>query len=257
MKLTKQDAKAHQHAVELLKKGRLSEDERWFVLEHWQAGGQHVNTLEAAYFTPVGLARDFSIEVGDGSLIDLCAGIGTLAFCATRNWGPPRRIVCVDVNPHYVEVGRKILPDATWLCADVFKLPVLGRFRWAIANPPFGSTGRNGARAPHYQGSRFEYHVIDIASTLADDGVFIIPQGSAPFRYSGRQQFEALRLEDAPHYAEFQEATGIVLENNCGLDTSVHRLEWHDVSPQVEIVIADFAEARKRREKHTTADLFS
>src|SRR5262249_25969324 len=151
----------------------------------------------------------------------------------------------------YVAVGRKILPDATWVCADVFKLPMLGHFRWAIANSPFGSTSRNGGKAPHYHGSRFEYHVLDISSSLADFRGFIIPQTSAPFRYSGRQHFESVPLPDIPHYAEFEEATRIVLENNCGLGTSIHRSEWRDVSPEVEIVTADFAEARKERERHT------
>ena len=39
-----------------------------------------------------------------------------------------------------------------------------------------------------------------------------------------------------------------VLEPNCGIDTSYYADDWHGVSPRVEIVTADFVEARKRRE---------
>lgn len=247
-KLTKKQAKAHAQAVALLQKDELTFDERWFVLENWQESANHVNSEAGAFFTPIGLAHDFSLEVGGGRIIDLCAGIGGLAFHAYNraSWNPsnPPQIVCVEKNPDYVAIGRKILPEALWICADVFDLPAdLGRFDVAIGNPPFGATPRQGA-GPRYTGRAFEYHVIDIAADLAERGVFIVPQNSAPFRYSGVQCFTVARTDDCE---AFELATGVELSPNCGIDTETYRHEWRGTSPRVEIVLADFQGVKEAR----------
>lgn len=254
-KLTKAQAKAHQEACALLTKDRLTEDERWFVLENWQESATHINSVAGAFFTPPQLASDFAIEVGGcRSLVDLCAGMGTLAFMALQRAGsssPLDRIVCVEANPDYAAVGRKLLPEAEWIVGDVFSLPDLGHFDCAISNPPFGATKRTGD-APRYTGRAFEYHVIDIASGLADYGVFIIPQGSSPFRYSGHPTYER---RPGHEYERFQRETGIDLGPNCGIDCSATEGDWHGVAPKVEIVLSDFVEARASR-KPAQADLF-
>jgi len=142
-------------------------------------------------------------------------------------------------------VGRKVLPTATWILANVLELPAtLGKFDCAIANPPFGRIKSTGA-TPRYTGAEFEYSVIDVASDIARFGVFLVPHASAPFSYSGQRSFQ----ETAPSkYLRFRELTGIELEANCGLDTS-HALGdwWHGVSVMTEIVVADFAEVQQKR----------
>jgi len=178
---------------------------------------------------------------------DLCAGIGTLAFAYThfRCYARTARMVCVEINPAYVDVGRKVLPEATWICAGVFEVwRDLGRFDCAIANPPFGAR-KTGSRGPRYAGAKFEYQVLDIASQIADHGVFILPQGSAGFRYSGAQYYE--RNENNA-YRKFTQDTGLTLEAGCGVDTTVYRGAWKDVSPLVEIVCCDFAQRERRCE---------
>lgn len=246
-KLTKAQYKAHQQAVELLARDVLTEDDRWFVLENWQESATHVNSQAGAFFTPPMLARDFAIEVSGPRVIDLCAGIGMLAFMVRNRvlWGAdPVEFVCVEKSPDYVAVGRKVLPEATWIVGDVFDLPGgLGRFDFAISNPPFGATPRD-LKAPRYRGKAFEYHVIDVASDLADYGAFIIPQNSAPFRYSGHTHFEQTLPES---YRRFLAETGIELGANCGIDCEYYRGEWRGVAPAVEIVTADFTEARASR----------
>lgn len=239
-RLTKRQAQRHAAAVALLQKDTLTFDERWQVFEGWQESATHINTVAGAFFTPIGLARDFSIEVSGKRVIDLCAGIGVLAFQAYHRdpFGSPPEVVCVERNPDYIAVGRKLLPEAMWIEADAFDLPRdLGRFDCAISNPPFGATRRTGS-GPTYTGKAFEYHVIDVAAELADYGVFIIPQESAPFRYSGHPRFEA-RETDA--YRRFAEQTGLALEPNCGIDCSGYLTDWHGVAPSVEIVVADFS----------------
>lgn len=262
-KLTKLQAKAHAEAETILKKDRLSDDERLFVIENWQESARHINSIAGAFFTPWGLARDFAIEVGPGRIIDLCAGMGTLSLaCLWRltSWDSSSltEIVCVEANPDYAAVGRKLLPEARWIVSDVFDLPAdLGHFDTAISNPPFGAIKRV-ASAPRFTGQQFEMHVIDTASDLADYGVFIVPQGSAPFRYSGCPSGgwpSTIRNGVGSGYearpSELQDKllaqTGIVLGPNCGIDTGQYRNEWHGASPICEIVLADFVEARSRR----------
>lgn len=257
-KLTKAQAKAHQEACEILRKDVLNFDEKWFVLENWQESATHVNTVAGAFFTPPELARSFCIEVRGHRVIDLCAGIGTLSFLymEKRCFGPAPDITCVEINPDYIAVGRKLLPEATWIQASVFDLPQLGRFDFAIGNPPFGNIQRGGKNAPRYSRRQFEYHVIDIASDLADYGAFIIPQAAAPFRYSGEQTYTPQR-SDA--YLAFEKTTGIELGASCAIDCSTCQGDWHGVAPKVEIVTADFLEARARRAgpPASQADLFS
>lgn len=253
-KLTKAEAKAHAQAVALLQKDVLTFDERCFVLDNWHEGANHVNGSAGAFFTPSNLAFDFAIDAWGGRTIDLCAGIGALAFAIywrhRAGHGadcPDKQIVCIEINPDYVAVGRKVLPEATWICGDVFtmELAALGHFGCAVSNPPFGATPRSG-KGPRYTGRAFEYHLIDLASDIADGGAFIIPQGSAPFSYSGSQYY---RERKSDHYLQFERQTGIELAAGCGVDCAFHRDDWKGVAPMVEIVCADFDTARKARQK--------
>lgn len=240
-RLTKPQARAHAEAEELLSKDVLTLDEKLFVIEHWQESGQHINTAAGAFFTPYDLASDFAIDVGHvSSVIDLCAGIGTLGLAVLRHhlWDTPPRIVCIELNPAYVAVGRKILPEAEWITRSVFDLPDdLGEFEVAISNPPFGRIDRGGHASTSYTGGEFEFHVVDVASRLAQYGAFILPQQSAPFRYSGEPCY---RREESTKYARFTKQTGIHMEPGCGIDTSVYEQGWHLVKPKVEVVLCDF-----------------
>jgi hypothetical protein len=246
-KLSKIEERRHAQACQLVDLPRdLTEDERWFVLRHWQESSTTANGLQGAFFTPEGLAGDMSLEVGGDRIIDLGAGIGRLAWHNRELFGrwphPAPEFLCVERNPAYVRVGRKVLPEATWLCADILDLPDLadqlgGVFDCAISNPPFGPLPRH-RNAPGYTGRRFEYHTIAIAARLAHRGVFIVPQTSAPFRYSGRPNFEPDQGDT--EYARFTAGTGITLTATCGIDTSSYDHQWRGVSPRVEIVKADF-----------------
>jgi Methyltransferase small domain len=227
MKLTKVDAALHQQACDLIALARpLTIEEQEFVLRHWQES-QNATTataLAGAFFTPLDLAFDFAIEVTAGRIIDLGAGIGTLSWAVRRHLTaspsrPRPELVCVERNREYVRVGRRVLPEADWICADLFDLPMdfVGAFDTVIGNPPF---------------------VIDVAADLASDGVFLIPQHSAPFRYSGSEEF---REDRHPEYVRFSQQTGIELEPGCSIDTTAHD-GWRGVSPVVEIVTCDFTD---------------
>ncbi|MBZ9659805.1 methyltransferase [Mesorhizobium sp. ESP-6-4] len=245
-KLTKPEAKAHAQAIEMLVKERLTEDEKEFVFRNWHEGANHINGSAGAFFTPYDMAFDFSFDVGGHRVIDLCAGIGMLSYAVhyrSRFGERTADITCIERNPDYVAVGKKLLPEATWIQADVLDVldMGLGQFDYAISNPPFGNIKRE-RNAPRYSGRNFEFHIIDIAAHLANYGVFIVPQGSAGFNYSGRQFYE--RQKDGKA-VKFQELTGLHFDAGVGVDTAFYRDEWKGVSPLCEIVSVDFAEARQ------------
>ena len=241
MKLTKQQSKDHQKAMELVHSDRaLTWEERKFILDHYSEQQGQLNALAGAFFTPYGLAHDFSIEVPDnGSMVDLCAGIGALSF-ACENKG--LEITCVEMCAAYVEVGRRVVPSANWVQADCFS--VTEQFDIAVSNPPFGAI-KGGSYDGLYTGSNFEYKVISHASKLAKYGVFIIPQMSAPFRYSGEQHY---REDENDKAAKFREQTGIIMEPSCGIETAMYKDDWKGVSPICEVVCCDFENVLEKQQ---------
>lgn len=249
MPLTKRQAKYHREASDLLDKETLTFDEKLFVLNNFHEGGDTNNVERSGHFTPHDLACDFAIDVGGTKILDLCAGIGMLSFaylhyrCSGVEQQPS--IVCVESCTRYVEVGKKVLPEATWICGDIFDPDLLEdlkarNFSTAIGNPPFGKNAMNGRRSPRYEGRHFEYAALDVASLLAASGTFIVPQGSSPFVYSGARCYQDrrddLHLMAMKEYRRFRAQTGVELHAGCGVDTSIYREAWKGVSPTVEIV---------------------
>ncbi len=240
-KLTKQQIKLHHQATELLEQDILSIDEKFFVLDNWKENATHINSSAGAFFTPWGLARDFAVVCGEvDSVIDLCAGIGKLSFAIKQMSEWSRRIpkiTCVEINPDYVAVGKKILPEANWICSSVFdpQLLTLDRAHMAISNPPFGRIKRGGD-SPNYKGAEFELHVINIASKVAEFGQFIIPPTTAGFKYSGVFNF---KRDAASKGHEFQQKLGLTF-NPQAIDATVYSSDWNGVSPACEVVSVDF-----------------
>jgi len=106
----------------------------------WHEGATHENGAAGAFFTPFDLACDFALDGAGRRVIDLCAGIGVLSYIIHHRskWGERlAEITCVEINPRYVVVGQKLLPQARWIVADVFDWRTLdlGRYDVAIANP--------------------------------------------------------------------------------------------------------------------------
>lgn len=238
-RLTKQETKNHNKALEILKKDSLNIEEKEFVFNNWNEGATHTNSAFGAFFTPLDMAYDFALDVYPNRIIDLCAGIGVLSYCIKTRY-PEAEITCVELNPDYVEVGKRLVPEANWICSDVFDVlgMDLGRFDCAVSNPPFGRVKRSG-NAPRYTGAEFEYHVIDIASQIADYGVFILPQMSAGFNYSGKRYYERQTSGKA---FDFQKQMGMHFDAGVGVDTSYYQNDWKGVSPLCEIVTVDFLE---------------
>lgn len=248
-KLTKRERQLHAQACELLQKGELSYEEKMFVIENWNEGATHDQGYTGAFFTPMPIARGVAIHASNQPrVIDLCAGIGTLSF-ALHNWTASHDIrpdiVCIERNPAYIAIGKKILPQATWIEADVFDLPVdLRDFDCAISNPPFGKV----QSAPRNLRHPAEYEVIRVASRIARLGVFVLPAGSIPFCV-GQGRMSQFDIHCAK-YEKFSAETGIKLEPNCGIITVGEDIRWHGTNIATEIALADF-EVRETLENAT------
>ncbi len=250
-RLSKAQIKAHREAEELLKLERLNDDQRTFVLDNWQESARHVNSAAGAFFTPSALAPSVVCYArGAKTIIDLCAGIGGLGLWAWWLSGGKAKVTCVEINPDYVAVGRKIFPEATWICASATE--ATGYYDCAISNPPFGKTAK--IVAPRYSGED-DLAVVDIASDLARWGVFILPQMSVPFEYSGKQHYQE---RPSAKYERFTKATGIELACES-TDCSFARELWHGVAPTVEVASCDFTDvqAERMRAAELEPDLFS
>jgi N-acetyl-anhydromuramyl-L-alanine amidase AmpD len=102
-KLSKEQTKRHHRACQLVDSDQeLTQEEREFVLDHFHESANTGRTLDGAFFTPAELAGELHLVIPGDRIIDLCAGIGRLAWHArdlvTRHFErlPPREIVCVE-----------------------------------------------------------------------------------------------------------------------------------------------------------------
>lgn len=139
MKLTKPELKLHEEAMRILTQPRLTDDEKEFVLDHYHPGATNNLTKAAIFFTPRALANTTAMfAASDGHILDACAGIGALAYHAQFH-GNPDRITCIEQNPEFVEIGRKIVPDAEWIRGDIFEQVKDRTFTTGLSNPPFGN----------------------------------------------------------------------------------------------------------------------
>ena len=263
--LNKVQTSNHLKALSLLDKASLSDDEKQFVFKHYQASATHLHKKAGAFFTPLEMAWDFSLNLEDFvSVIDLCAGIGALAFqTLKRNSLDDFRLVCVEINEEYVEVGKKLVPEAEWYCLDVMDLPALkqlGTFGAAMANPPFNSVQTlKDKSAIHYTGAHAEYKVIDVASQLAEWGFFILPQTSAGFEYSGAHHYRRVTNDK---YDKFKQDTGLEINIGVSIDTtSCCDEEGEPVKDHfpvtVEFAEVDFENAKHRTSTDPQCDLFA
>lgn len=240
MKLSATKIKLHNEAIALVESDKkLTHEECMFILENFQESANHLNSVAGAFFTPVELAMDFAYEIPkEAKIVDLCAGIGALAYFA-YHFNNAKEITCVELNPDYIKIGKRILPEATWVQADALEFTSESIFDVAISNPPFGNIKTSSSQKKKYRGGKFEYKLIEQASHIAKHGIFIIPQASTGFQYSGCQSYtEIANL----HLQHFSNDTGIDLD--CGsLDTSIYLNDWKGVKPVCEVVTCTFKNA--------------
>ncbi len=250
-KITKRQLKLHEQAEDLLwgSDKKLIQDQVAFCLEHWDPralAGKYV-VKNQAYFTPMSLAIDAGKYIGgDGRrVVDIGAGIGRLAYAVLcANWWDPKQvqITAVEINPEYVKVGRRLLPEVTWVQDDMYDQRLwqtLPRFDEAISNPPFGQvltdgdTGWIGYRGP--AGLTAAAIGLKVAQLIT----LVLPQTQTPYRYSGRRPGENVCVSTHTRYLETFMSQRPELEwHHSSIDTEheAYKSGWRGASPVVELV---------------------
>jgi len=243
--------KRHNESLRRLRKPSLTLSDKDYVIANYNEGVERVISTKGIFFTPPELAEAFCIEVTGNRIVDLCAGIGMLSYYYLHHGHHPKvavnpiDLVCIERNPDFVKVGEKVLPEATWICDDITRpgfLESLGLFDMAISNPPFGSISHTRGSSFNYSGNHFEYKTIELASRVARHGTFILPQGSTPFAYSGKRQFEE---QTVSKYTQFKHQTKILIGPSSGIDTSVYQSQWKFTQVTTEIACCDFTNYSK------------
>jgi predicted RNA methylase len=249
MKLTKVVTKQHDEALERLEQTTLSEDDRDFVLEHYHPGATNNIGKAGVFFTPPDLAYELALYAPSPAkhlitMVDVCAGIGMLThavktFQQYKIDETPVRFVCLEWNPEFVEVGKKIAPYAEWICADVFDKRIwehLGPITWMMSNPPFGNVKTSADTSwLRYKGVK-DLMVVELITRFAQrGGTVILPQTSVPFRYSGHHFYEQVcEAEYSMQLQRFLKANNVEF-NCCSSDISVYKDQWKGAAPTVEM----------------------
>jgi len=239
-KITKNKLKLHNQALELVRSDKeLTFAEKEFILENYKPYANHNVTKTNAFFTPLELAMASTIEMPNPDehsqtvrVLDLCAGIGMLSFAYYHYSGYDTReveIVCVELEEEYVEVGKRILPEATWINGSILDkelIDSLGQFDCFISNPPFMKLG-------NYKGT---YTTSTIGLAQSKYGVIIVPQCNCPFKYSGQNQYNEEYNRD---YNKFKDKELIRFSASCIDTETIEDMKWDDVNVTTEVVIVE------------------
>lgn len=246
-KLTNTERLKHKTALELLERGDLDFDDQLSIFRNYHEGANNNVGDFGAFFTPPDLALDAALEFGlqpdsTGRIVDVCAGIGVLAFAVLTRF-PNVDVTCIELNPHYVAIGRRLVPQAHWICADALSPDTwfnLGLFDGVIANPPFGRVRSMQTLTARYSGTEAEFKIMDVCADVADYGVFILPQASAGYRYSGVTCYEEI---SSRKLMKFVNDTRLQPDIGMGIDTTVYD-SWKSANIPVEVACIDYALAR-------------
>ncbi|MDT9877560.1 hypothetical protein [Enterobacter cloacae] len=118
-RISKKESANHNKVMELIHSDKqLTQDDKEFIFTNYRGDGIGAT---GAFFTPEMLAWDFILDAGcTGDCIELCAGIGRLSYYQyLRN--NPTHITCVELNPEYVMIGKRVLPEAEWITGDALQ----------------------------------------------------------------------------------------------------------------------------------------
>ena len=261
-KISKRLISKHNKSLVLLEKEELDYYDREFIFDNYHEGVAKSNNMISAHFTPhqIALSMQQSFRNGD-YFIDLCAGIGRLAYTLLRNHemayllGDNKLLgICVENDQEYYKVGKKLLPQFHWICGDIFDPSVIEEIKnivktkqfSIISNPPYGKMVKSDTKELlKYSGNLFEYKAIELGAVLgASSGTFLLPQSSCPFRLSGSRKDVYNKSYKTSEYLKFVEQSGLEIEANSGFDTSIIEPEdgWKDVSIITEIAIVEYDE---------------
>lgn len=247
MKLTKAELKLQKEVKALIDSDKkLTEDEIEFIYEKFNPAYIGDITSHSAYFTPLDMAYDFALFAGRyGVCVDMCAGIGMLTYAAKIRDSWEHNIthqICIERNPDYITIGKRLLPHVHWIQGDMFDedmwkgiVKQYGRIDSIVSNPPFGKVTKTDVDRSwlKYQGADLDIASIEVALKFTNNVSMILPTGSVSFRYSGRPYYEDISNRKID---KLKKDTGLNFHmTNPGIDCSVYS-EFKNTKILVEIV---------------------
>lgn len=248
-RISKVESKLHTEAEALLGLERaLTQDEVELVYRNWTPMAASNVTKNAAFFTPADLARGMMLYCADeGDVLDLAAGIGMLSWSAlieSGNYGKHLHITAIELNPEYVAVGRKLLPQVKWINRSIFGLELLrdllkqngGPFDAVISNPPFGTApaGSPEARWLKYHGP-LHMMAAEVSLYMAPRAIFILPETDTPYQRSTGEGGALKPVnKTSKNLRQWQKTFPDVYIGPSCIDTD--DAEWQGASPHVQMV---------------------
>ncbi len=215
----------------------LDETDRIFCYENIQPAALADVTAASAFFTPWEMMLDFNQMTQESRrrqlrILDLCAGIGGLSYSHYHFYEkdlPKPSFVCVEKNPIFAAVGKRLFPEATWLVQDVFELDEsLGKFDQFYSNPPFGPLPKEH----RVKGDTkcFQYAVAEIGMKFAPHGLLFTVGTILNWRMHGQN---GRTVKPNPVYEDWSKKSGIELRENPGFDFSY--IDFTDTKVGVEL----------------------
>ena len=245
MKLSRTEIKNHEKCLNILEKNVLEIEDKLFLFEHYREDYKQDNSSFGAFFTPIELANDFSIETiiykKNLKILDLCSGIGILSyFTKQANLScKDIDITCVEINHDYLKVGKQILPEANWIHKDVFEFNTEEKFDIVISNPPFGKFPKKFSDNLPLKTFPFEQNLMYHAMKFSNFGVFIVPSSSSPYLFSRKKMSEENKNHSFLKFKEKMKEQNCEISFNCGLDTSLYKDKWKGTIQVPEIIIVE------------------
>jgi predicted RNA methylase len=271
MKLSKKDKKKNDEVLKLLELSALTHDQKCKIYEDLNEGIFGDITSHSAYFTGLDLALDFALMAPtDGLVLDMCAGFGVLSFAAlTRDYyeGNIKKIICLERNPKYIEVGKKLVQsvykrswdvdkekqelqtEVIWIQGDMFDKKLWdkiekehGKIDCLLSNPPFGKVTKTDCDRSwlKYKGSDLDIAALEIGYHKAEYASFILPQGSCTFRGSGRHALGGFEHVENKKVAKLKKEAEIDFYMSwLSIDTSVYEQNFKNTTIPVECCTLD------------------
>src|SRR3989337_1291422 len=124
-KITKRQTKLNDQVMDLIHSDKpLSEDEIEFCFRNFNPLATHNVGKGAIFFTPVDLAWELAVMTQP-----MGAGIGVLSYQVLRHdrtgWmgreGDIKRMVAIEQEMQFVEIGRRLLPEVEWYWGNAFQ----------------------------------------------------------------------------------------------------------------------------------------
>ncbi len=268
-KISKEVLKRHNKAIEILKQEELSFNDKVYVLENFHEGATNMNNLISAHFTPMSIAKSVEQCTRYNNFIDLCAGIGALAWQQLRTQQFEDTVgksigICIENCTEYYEIGKKIMPEFHWINGSIFDETVIkevkeimkGKDFSIISNPPYGIQVKTDTKKLlKYTGSEFEYKAIELGYILgANEGIFLIPQNSCNFKMTTPNRHNEFNVPNNK-YEKFEKQTGLIMTPNIGFSTETFDDNWKDVSIITEIAIFEYEEIRENLQEQKNDEI--